>query len=271
MKLQKKIFYCILILTILLQIVSPTVFSANTSKINYLALGDSIAEGYGLSNKGTQRYSALIAKDKSFSETNKAVSGMTCKEFYEKISTDNSYKTAIENADVITVSIGSNELLKTIIGVIQASTGATGSTGELVIQDASNKFNNADTLERVNILANLITGLTSNETENQLNAGISQYENYWEKSVNLLKDSNATIIATEFYNPYHASTNEIASFRASIEPVITQLQPLSNVNYQTAQNLLSTFGDSLNLGNNFDEDKFNTLKTNLQTISRNRF
>jgi len=207
MKEQKKILYFLLIFTIIFQIASPAVFGATTSKINYLALGDSIAEGYGLNSKKTERYSALIANKKSFSETNKAVSGMTCKEFYEKISSDNSYKTAIQNADVITVSIGSNELLKTAVEVIKEATNvSSASTTEEAITKASQNFQNANITSKATMLSNLVNGFTSDETQKKLDAGVTQYSEYWEKSIPILKSSNATIVVTEFYNPYHSCT-----------------------------------------------------------------
>lgn len=206
MKIQKKMFSYLLILVILFQITSPVVFAANSTTQNYLALGDSIAEGYALTDAQTERYSHIVAQDKSYSETNLAKSGMTCKKFCENLISNDKYRTAIQNADVITISIGSNELLGTAIEIIKTATGvATEDTNEKTITSATEKFKNATVPEKIDMLDTLAKNFNSSDTKNKLDAGVQQYATYWEKSVaeiNKLKKANATIVVTDFYNPY---------------------------------------------------------------------
>lgn len=256
MKLQKKIFYSLLVFVVLSQIISPIVFSADSNSLNYLALGDSIAEGYGLNNVNTERYSSLITKEKSYSETNLAKSGMTCKVFYELISQDNKYRTAIQNADVITISIGSNELLKTAIEIIKNAANVENDNNEQAIALATTKFKNATKLEQIEMLKALATGFTSEDTKTKLDNGVKQYETYWKKSIleiNNLKKSDATIVVTEFYNPYQ------------LGKLSTLMQALSG------SDSLQDFGLSFNSNNSSDPDVgilFDSYINNMNQILR---
>ena len=97
-----------IILTIFLLILSyifPILSYSKTENKKYVALGDSIAYGYGLNNRVKQSYASRVKekyniKDENFK--NLAVSGMTCAEFYKIIKTKQ-YTEAIKSADLITI------------------------------------------------------------------------------------------------------------------------------------------------------------------------
>ena len=115
----KKIFI-LSIICILIFIIVTTLFKDKNKFHTYLALGDSIAEGYALSNLN-DRYSNLVKNNyniKSKNFINLSKSGMTAKELSIKIKDDN-YINAIKNADLITISIGSNELLRVFTNILQ--------------------------------------------------------------------------------------------------------------------------------------------------------
>lgn len=249
MKIQKKIFYYLLVLVILLQITSPIVFAANSTKQIYLALGDSIAEGYALTSAQTERYSYIVAQDKSYSEKNLAQSGMTCKEFYENLVSNDEYKTAIQNADVITISIGSNELLGTAIEIIKTATGVTTEdTNEKTIATATEKFKSATVPEKIAMLQAIAQGFNSADTKNKLDAGVQQYTTYWEKSVdeiNKLKKSNATIVVTEFYNPY--PLGKLSDLVNSFSPIdLTNMAELGDLADKDLGKLFDTYIEQMN-------------------------
>ena len=111
----------------------------NTSK--YVALGDSIAYGYGLANRESDSYASKIKANYGIENSNfqnLAVSGMTCQEFYSKIQEDK-YKSSIESASLITVSIGSNELLR-IVGQAISSVTEISSDDPDLTEKAQKKF-----------------------------------------------------------------------------------------------------------------------------------
>lgn len=83
--------------------------------LKYVALGDSIAQGYGLTNFSSERYSSLLG---SYIDD---LEYYDCKTYNYAVSGDDSQKlisvlksgTAVEleNADIVTISIGANNIL----------------------------------------------------------------------------------------------------------------------------------------------------------------
>ena len=126
MKILSKINSLIIIIILMAAYVFPIISVASSEKYsNYVALGDSIAYGYALKDRDTESYAQKVRKNYNISNSNfqnLAVSGMTCAEFYKKIQ-ETDYTNAIKKADLITVSIGSNELLSLVIKTVSEVTG----------------------------------------------------------------------------------------------------------------------------------------------------
>lgn len=91
-----------------------------TDKINYIALGDSVAEGmnpYGEVGYSYADYFADSLKEKnmlSYYTKKYAQSGYTTKDLIEQIEINNSLKKDLRESDLVTVSIGANDFLRKI-------------------------------------------------------------------------------------------------------------------------------------------------------------
>ena len=198
----------LIILIIIINLLFPLLSIASSSQFTkYIAMGDSIAYGYGLSNRDTQSYAQIVRSKLNIPASNFqniAISGMTCKEYYEKITTDESYKNSIKSADLITVSIGSNELLGIAISAVASVTGINSNDSNFE-NKAKEAFLNASALEQLRMLHDIYSFFTSNEIKQKINLSISTYSEYWDKSYKYIKslNPNATIVATQFYNPYY--------------------------------------------------------------------
>ena len=206
MKLPKKLTSIVIIFIFLLELISPIVLAIDTTSINYLALGDSIGYGYGLADRDTESYAQIVRSKLNIPKSNfknLSVSGMTCEEFYQKIQTSE-YTSSIKAANMITVSIGSNELLGIAIEGISSVTGVDSNDPDFT-NKVQQVFQNADTFKKLALAKNLYTFFTSNETKAKIEASIAAYEESWSKSISYIKsiNSNVFIIATEFYNPYY--------------------------------------------------------------------
>lgn len=75
----------------------------------YVALGDSICRGYGLEDPETQRYSSLIAERTGCAVYNYGVDGQTGRELVAFLREGKAE--ALAKADVVSISIGGNNLL----------------------------------------------------------------------------------------------------------------------------------------------------------------
>ena len=206
MKLPKRFTSIFIIFILLFQVLSPIVLAIDSTSTNYLALGDSIGAGYGLADKDTESYAQIVRSKLNIPKNNfknLAVSGMTCGEFYQKIQTSE-YTSSIRAADMITVSIGSNELLGIAIEGISSVTGVDRNDPDFT-NKVQQVFKNANLFQKLTLTDNLYVFFTSNETKAQIEASIAAYEESWKKSISYIKNinPNVSIIATEFYNPYY--------------------------------------------------------------------
>ncbi len=197
----------LMIITILMIIhMCPVISMAKTDYKTYVALGDSIAYGYGLENKDTESYAQKVRGKCNISTdnfNNLAVSGMTCAEFYQKIQEDE-YTNAIKKAELLTVSIGSNELLGLVTKTVAEVTGVTQGDPDFVSKVQST-FLAASMTEKVQMLTSIYNKFTSEEMKVEIERAIASYETNWKNSVEYIKQINPDIqiIATEFYNPYY--------------------------------------------------------------------
>ena len=205
-RITSKVLNILIIFILLIAYIFPIMSFANSNFTTYVALGDSIAYGYGLANRDNDSYASKVRQKYNISQSNfqnLAVSGMTCAEYYEKIQ-EEEYTNAIENADLLTVSIGSNELLGLVTKAVSDVTGVPIDSPNFV-QEAQNVFLSASMLEKIKMLTEIYNTFTSEEMKLQIEASINTYKDNWSKSIQYIKEINPdiTIVATEFYNPYY--------------------------------------------------------------------
>ena len=177
------------------------VFAADEN-VRYIALGDSIAAGYGLKYPDTQSYPALFANANKLTYANYGVNGLTTTQLIDAID-NGTYD--ISGADIITVSIGSNDLMRPIINTFAA---------EIGINPNSESFDQ-DAIDRIEYLK-------KNESASQLKARLDRLEAKLVDNPEFLaicdntsqvmipkvaeairaKNPKCQLIFTNFYNPY---------------------------------------------------------------------
>ncbi|MBR3134276.1 MAG: hypothetical protein IKG56_02305 [Clostridia bacterium] len=198
----KRIVYLLLAVIIIQLTCIEKVYSKT---VNYLAIGDSIAYGYGLEDTES-RYAQIVKNELNIENTNYknlSISGITCKKYYSIIQ-KSVYTNEIKNADLITISIGSNELLQVAAGGLSNVTGIDSNDTDFFseIQEA---FTKASISKRYDMAKKMYNYFESSQYKEQIDISIGVYEEYWDKLVNYIKkiNPNASIIVTEFYNPYY--------------------------------------------------------------------
>ncbi|MGN0383013.1 MAG: GDSL-type esterase/lipase family protein [Eubacterium sp.] len=158
----------------------------------YVALGDSIAHGYGLTNLKKQRYSRILANDITSKQDsvcedfNYGIDGQTSTELIKYINAGKARKLA--QADLITISIGANNVLSEVEDFSKTymkyhSETLTGSTTGISQEDVSNSYN---------------------EFLNKAAQGIAVFETDIPDIINSIRsiNDNAVIIFQTIYNPY---------------------------------------------------------------------
>ena len=88
-------------------------------KVNYVAIGDSLTEGVG-DRTAQGGFVPLLARniddtyDVQVKSQNFGVSGNTSTQIYKRVTTDNKIQKAIKKADLITITVGGNDVMKVI-------------------------------------------------------------------------------------------------------------------------------------------------------------
>lgn len=109
MKAVKKFVAIVLSLVICIGMVS--VSASAKEKLNYLLLGDSIAEGFGIKNPDEASYGKIIADTNGFNYKNDAIMGRNSVGLVNHLTNDEEYINNVKWADIISVSIGGNDFL----------------------------------------------------------------------------------------------------------------------------------------------------------------
>ena len=200
----------------------PAIYAADAEdEIVYVAFGDSIAEGYGLDgfdyeligrgvNNPDKGYVFLTSQSVIGCKTvcNYAYSGMTSNGLLSRL---NSLEgTALENtrqAGLITVSIGSNDILLKFTGIIRKAFESLGGS----LDEAG--------------MAKLTELLSEQSVLDELNNGVQTYQNNLPKIVAKLRELNpdAQIIFTEFYNPYYGVKFDMFDFSSLCDRYIQSM------------------------------------------------
>lgn len=171
--------------------------------LHILALGDSIALGYGLEDKEQEAYGAVLAKKAGAKFTNEGINGLRSEDLIERLEAGE-YDEQIKDTDIILLSIGSNDVLKNC--VIQAA-GAVGIHTEYkqIYPELKARY-----LEHPAEMTEMLADLRKVKQELRENQEVldicDQFEGKFEQILRMIKEKNPYVViyADNVYNPYVA-------------------------------------------------------------------
>ena len=105
----KKLMCILLAVSLLLSCALPVL--ADDGKKNYVVLGDSIAQGYGVYNRDQAAYGRIVADTNGYDYANFGVNGLRSWDLIEQLKTDE-VAAAMAKADIVSLSIGGNDYLQ---------------------------------------------------------------------------------------------------------------------------------------------------------------
>lgn len=206
--LKKRLILIFIIFSLLITYIFPIVsFGSYT---NYIALGDSIPNGYYLDDQDGENYAEKLRQKLNISSNNfknMSVTSETTLMFYDTIQTEE-YTTAIANADLLTITIGANEILVILADALSYATGLPNTMDDVFLPTVYDYFMDSNLSEKIKILLAFYEYITTEDIEGKIETNIAGYEEYWKKCIEYIKqiNPNVTIVATEFYNPYYGVT-----------------------------------------------------------------
>lgn len=115
---MKKIISLIIALILVINIFSVMGFAQE--KLNYLVLGDSIAYADGIVNAQQACYGKIVADTNDYNYKNYAVNGFTSSDLLSHLNADY-VEEAVINADIIQISIGGNDFLRSNLPILLLS------------------------------------------------------------------------------------------------------------------------------------------------------
>lgn len=217
--MNKKKYMGLLPIAIFAVIVTIMIFSISgiadktKEKTTYLALGDSIAAGYGLDgyndiNKSvpSESYQAIVGQFLNTVPINYAVTGDDSEDLINLLISGKA-DSDIAKADIITLSIGSNDLLGPLLDIVKEAYGVSGDgidtdgTGYVSLEEYFASLDMGSMLKLLDITKGLADKLKDNEV---LHKKAQEFSGQFEKILELLSDKapNAELYVTNIYNPF---------------------------------------------------------------------
>lgn len=145
MKTVKKLTAILLCVAMVFSLSAVAFAKGEDEKINFLVLGDSIAEGYGVENKDEAAYGRIVADTNGYNYKNLAKVANDTQDLIEKLKTDE-FKESVAWADVINVCIGSNNYLASSDVVIIAIGALLGINDAQMDEIAEGIYNDYNTI-----------------------------------------------------------------------------------------------------------------------------
>lgn len=180
-------------------------------KVKLVALGDSIARGYGLDNPETQAYPAILSSSiKALLDgvdvdyMNMAVDGMTTDGLLSLLQRS---KMAIKDADIVTLCIGANNILQPFLMSLGNAGGLFSSNGE-VDDKALESF-----IDKSNAMLN------SEKFVKDMQSGVEQAARELPQILQTVKSyaPNAIIAVTTVFSPYHGMVLSVPYLNKSVK------------------------------------------------------
>lgn len=192
---------------------SATVGAEETETKTYLALGDSISTGYRLNNPQQESFPALVAEDCGFTLVSQAQDGETSATLLGKL-TSGALADDVAKADVITLTIGGNDLMNTLYSYLSEKTGGLMNAEQ--IQAALESGNT----QVIATAAQVLPGFAESA---EAQAALAQFAGNLTGIVTAIETINpdAQIIITTQYNPY-------AYFAKQYGSMVSQAATISN-------------------------------------------
>lgn len=231
----------ILVFLLLICFVFPV---AQAEEKIYLALGDSITTGYGLT-QDEKGFAKLIAENNGYKLVNRAVNGATTADVLALLEQQSVLNT-VAKADLITLTCGGNDLMG-LLFMQSAAVYNTMSGEQISTDDAYAILNNPNDPRQGALMYALQSMLMGTETSPGLvdspvmTAALIVYGNQLNAVIAKLRSVNpdATIIVSTQYNPFQFFTGDFVPFGQVVGKAVQKLSAVITDNAEAAGYLVA--------------------------------
>ena len=187
----------------------------------YVALGDSISTGYGLTDSYAC-FTRQIAASKSYALKSHAVDGATSSTLLAKLS-DPAVAADVASADVITITIGGNDLMGALYLYLANQYNETNGTALSAADIQNALMGKHETIEQTIILIFASSVLSDFPQSAEASSALRQLGTNLTASIAAIKNANpdVTLIVANQYNPYsYAAKNVSPLFAADVNTIV---------------------------------------------------
>ena len=206
--MRKRILSTLLALCLALSLLPASALAAGGEQKSYVALGDSITTGYGLTENETG-FARQVADSNGYTLTNLAQDGATSTDLLEVVKSEANADT-LKNADLITVTIGGNDLMDALYAYLAEKYNKQNSDTPITAEDvkASLAGEEGAVEEQKTMLVFAISNISNFQSSLIAN---SAYHTLWDKFIEIIGtirsiNENAQLIVVNQYNPYSRLT-----------------------------------------------------------------
>ena len=207
--MRKRILSTLLALCLALSLLPASALAAGGEQKSYVALGDSITTGYGLTENETG-FARQVADSNGYTLTNLAQDGATSTDLLEVVKSEANADT-LKNADLITVTIGGNDLMNALYAYLaEEYNNKQNSDTPITAADvkASLAGEEGAVVKQITMLVFAISNISDFQSSLIAN---SAYDTLWDKFIEIIGtirsiNENAQLIVVNQYNPYSRLT-----------------------------------------------------------------
>ena len=216
--MRKRILSTLLALCLALSLLPASALAAGGEQKSYVALGDSITTGYGLAENETG-FAKQVADSNGYTLTNLAKDGATSTDLLEVVTSEANADT-LKNADLITVTIGGNDLMNALYAYLaEEYNNKQNSDTPITAADvkASLAGEEGVVVKQITMLVFAISNISDFQSSLIAN---SAYDTLWDNFVEIIEtireiNQNAQLIVVNQYNPYSHLTTGISGLDLS--------------------------------------------------------
>lgn len=202
MNVRKKMVAALACLAVALFLVPAAAGAEEAQKGTYVALGDSITTGYGLAD-GEKSFVDYFAEGEGLEATVAAAEGATSADLLASLS-DTELLAVVAQADVITVSIGGNDILGALYAYLANAYNATSPEAPVTAEGVQAVLAGDDLAAKEAMLEVAAGALDGFATSAEASQALSDFSENLVAIVLAIRGANpdATLVVLNQYNPY---------------------------------------------------------------------
>ena len=241
--MRKRILSTLLALCLALSLLPASALAAGGEQKSYVALGDSITTGYGLDE--AQSFAEQIAEQEGYTLNDSLASdGATSTDLLEVVRSEANADT-LKNADLITITIGGNDLMDALYAYLADAYNTQNST-DITAEDV--KASLAGTLSeipQVEMLRFAASKIPDFPNSTAANTALYTFATNFSSIISAIKAANSTaqLIVVNQYNPYGHLTTGTGVLSLDLSAIDTAVRALNTVISSSAESADYTVAD----------------------------